>query len=67
MNRNQRIALWIGIGTLVLMGLFPMELRRLLLQWAVVAVITGGMICVLRSKKNISTAAHNRQNRRRRP
>ncbi|MFH1719572.1 MAG: hypothetical protein ABIF19_19650 [Planctomycetota bacterium] len=63
MNRNQRIVLWIGIGAFVLMGLFPMDLRRLLLQWAVVAVITGGLACALRSKKNISRAAHHRENR----
>jgi len=63
MNRTQLIVLWAGIGILVLMGLFPpgtrggydfiLEARsvsvgRLCIEWAMVIVVTGGLIYSLK-------------------
>jgi len=55
--------LWIGIGILVLMGLFPpgargeynfilearsVSLSRLIIEWAIIVMLTGGLICSLK-------------------
>lgn len=75
MNKKQLIVLWIGIGIITLMGLFPpfqwhlrdgrtgityafifseddiIALGNLVVQWAVVAFITGGLIITFAEKK----------------
>jgi len=63
MNRTQLITLWVGIGVLLLMGLWPpaprggydfildairVSLSRLCIEWAIVAMLTGGLIYSLR-------------------
>ncbi len=77
MNRKQKIALWIGIIVIILLGLFPpfvepvgmygrgryykfilfsddnIDIIKLCVQWAIVAVITGGLIITFKDKKQI--------------
>lgn len=62
MNKTQLKVLWVGIGIFVLMALFPpttrgynfvlnrgdISLSRLLIQWVIVAAITGGFIYSLK-------------------
>jgi len=62
MNKTQLKVLWVGIGIIVLMGLFPpttrgynfvlergdISLSRLLIQWVIVAAITAGFIYSLK-------------------
>jgi hypothetical protein len=62
MNRTQLKVLWIGIGLIVLMGLFPpgrggyrfildtrsVSLGHLCIEWALVVVVTGGLIYSLK-------------------
>jgi len=63
MNKTQLIVLWIGIGILILMGLFPpgtrggydfilearsVSLSRLIIEWAIIVMLTGGLICSLK-------------------
>ena len=63
MNRTQLIVLWVGIAIVVLLGLFPpgtrggyefiLEIRsislgRLIIEWAMVAAITGGLVYTLK-------------------
>jgi hypothetical protein len=63
LNRTQRVVLWFGIGMLVLMGLFPpgarggyafilqarsVSLSRLCIEWALVILVTGGLIYALK-------------------
>lgn len=65
MNKRQRITLWVGIGVIVLMGLFPpaslstskrssivVDTPRLLIQWGVVIVVTGGLFVTFKDKSN---------------
>jgi hypothetical protein len=49
MTKTQLIVLWVGIGVLVLMGLFPtVTLSRLCTEWAIVIMLTGGLIYSLK-------------------
>lgn len=63
MNRTQLKVLWVGIGIIVLMGLFPpgthggydlilearsVSLGRLIIEWAIVVAVTGGLIYSLK-------------------
>ena len=63
MSKTQLIVLWLGIGIVVLMGLFPpgtlggygfilearsVSLGRLIIEWAIVVLITGGLIYTLK-------------------
>jgi len=63
MNHTQLKVLWVGIGVIVLMGLFPpgtyggydlilvarsISLGRLIIEWAIVVTVTGGLIYSLK-------------------
>ena len=62
MNKTQLKVLWVGIGIIVLMGLFPpttrgynfvlergdISLSRLLIQWTIIATITASFIYSLK-------------------
>ena len=63
MNRTQLIIMWVGIAILVLMGLFPpgtrggydfilearsVSLSRLIIEWSIVIMLTGGLIYSLK-------------------
>ena len=58
MNRKQIICLWVGISTFVLIGLYSLmrpysiDTPRLCVQWAIVAVITGGLIATFKGSEN---------------
>ena len=59
MNKKQKICLWAGIVIIVLMGIFSpwmhdgrIDASHLLVQWAMVATVTGGLIVTLNDKKS---------------
>jgi hypothetical protein len=75
MNKSQKVILWVGILTIVLLGLFPpthsqvrqsitnpytifelrvdaISYRKLLILWAMVAFVTGGLLVTCKDKKN---------------
>jgi len=60
LNKRQRIAVWVGLGLVVLMGLFPSEEYtwyenlagefRVLVQWFLVVAVTGGAVFALKDQ-----------------
>lgn len=58
MNKKQKIVLWLGIAVFVLMGLYPpadfdgaaLDPPQLLIQWAMVVVVAGGLLVTLKDK-----------------
>ncbi len=54
MNWKQKIALWVGILIFLFFGLFcafeDLELEPLLVLWAMVIVLTGGLIVTFKGK-----------------
>jgi len=59
LNKRQQIAVWAGLGIVALMGLgYPylashyqhIEVTQLLVQWVVVAAVTGGAVLALKDR-----------------
>lgn len=50
MNKEQRITLWVGIVLFVLVGL--KDPGRLLCYWTMIAVVTGGLLVLLKDEKD---------------